>query len=367
MNRIVRHISLMLACILLSCMQGSAQPGVFFKLPVDVEDDAYASSMYAVADYTKTAGQTSLKNYSGNDADIRVLSKIIDAVNNEKRGDYNMLSDPADTTAEGSFDFYRIFLPRSKDPRLHSTVRVGNRTLYFVKLDVAIPPIVFCLVNKNGNYLNNPLFLDQKVTTAITTGVVMNYVMPEEFNITKDMPASNLVVYYDSVMGVATASTRFMLDTAHVYFNLQDVADTANYFDPKYKAILEHYRKTLKLLDEENLEGYFNMFSAESSERLKKSFAMSKDKAEALSYYKKYKNSYSIVTGILDLDKVQILLVTNSDEYQIKKVQTVYMLQEDKQVKWINENKEFYLDELLRTEEFQNVLIEKNEEGEDTK
>ncbi len=60
------------------------------------------------------------------------------------------------------------------------------------------------------------------------------------------------------------------------------------------------------------------------------------------------------------MGKVKILLVSNPEHKMVKTISTVYMLEDDGEVKWINENMVFYFDELLRTKAFQDVLIEKD-------
>lgn len=360
-----KYIYLGVLIIILSGNFAMAQSKSAFRLPVEIEDDAYTSSSYVIADYTKLKDQPLLKDYTGNENDIRALSDIISSINNDNLSKYKKVSSPSDSTIEESFGFYRIFIPLSENPKLHSTVKVGNHQLYFVKLDEGIPPIIFCLQKDGNTYLNNPVLLDQTATTALTSAITMNYVMPEEFGITGKFPASNFVISFDSIGGMPARPTKFLFDTTHVYFNVLDIADTGNYYPPRYKAILEHYRKTLRLLSKDDLEGYYTMFSDESRSRLEKSFAMSNNSKEALEYYREYKTSYSLVTNIIDLNKVQVLLVTNPEHDYVKTVLTVYMLQEDNNVKWINENKVFYLDDLFRTHEFQRMLVPIEEEEEE--
>lgn len=345
----------------LSFLSAFCQATTYFKLPVYVEENAFASAAYVSAIYNVMAKKISLKNYSGNDAGITHLSAIIKSISDNDLSVYKKASVKSDTTVEEGFGFYRIFISRSKDPKLYSVAQAGNYSFYYVELEQDIPLMVFSIEKKGNVYLNHPEILDRPVATALTTAISLSYLSPKEFKPLTVKPDGNMVIAMDSIM--EESGINFIMDTVHTYFNTLDINDTANFYDARYKKVLEHYRQTLALLAQKDLKGYYSMFSDESKNRIIKSFEMSKNTDEAIQYYVKFKTSYTLVSNIIDVGKIKILVVSNPAHQIVKSFFIVYMFDDGKEIKWVNENMMFYLDDLFRIRQFQDVLIQKKEQN----
>ncbi len=256
-------------------------PGVYsqqltsFVLPIDREGETYSSAAYVSAKYT-IAGRVPIKNYQGNDAGIKKLSELIGYVRDDKQKAYKDISATTDTTLDQSFGFYKVFLPRSQAPVLYGTAYVGNYSFYYVELDEGIPLMAFALENIDGTYFNHPDMINVPAATALTSAINMSYLMPQEFQSTTAVLNKNMVITIDSVFGDRRNPLLFSIDTAHVYYNVPDKADTANVYNAKYQAVLGHYKNALEVIGNDDLDGFYAFFSEESSTRIRQHLSITK-------------------------------------------------------------------------------------------
>ncbi len=329
----------------------------YFNLSMLNENDDMPSQAFVSVNFHKTS-VINLESYSGNDADITKLSLLIKDILSDNKNGYLNASEPSDTTVGNSFEFYKLFVSHSKKPKLFYTTEFGMYKLFYVELEQGIPLIVFCFEKTQNGLKNNPIITEHPGVAALIDAVNKTYLLPGKFKVQKNIPVKNTVIKFDSVYDHPSNGLSFYFDLQKVKFDINDEKDSTNVFDKKQEKVLNFYRTVIKKLKTGGMPGYYSNLSAESKQRLEESFKLANNSEEGLNYYKKFISSYSYVFSILDLGEIKLLYANNSNNNKNIVVRKVYILEGNKGMKIINENSEFYFDELLRTNEFRKVIFE---------
>jgi len=353
----MRTIKFILIFVQLSLTQVWAQNEsrlTYFNLSIQAEEEDLKANSFVSAYFTPL-NLISINSYSGTDQGLVTLAKIIKSLASSKQSDYSDYSYKKDTTIISSYSFYSTFVSHSTNPEVYGRVSLGIFNIYYVKLEDGFPLMAFSFRNQNGNYLNNPEILELPATIALTDAINKSFLYPKIFKPQNKLNSvSNYtIVRFDTINNEFCEGFEFFLNISNVSFNTIDSRDTASVFDKRFKTVLEFYRLTLTYLSEGNIDKYYQSLSIESKQRIYSTLNESGD--IGLNYYKKYKSSFSQVFKIIDLGDVKLLLVANPLFKKVKAAQYVY-IRTGAELKWINENQEFYFEDLLRTEKFIKVL-----------
>ena len=355
-----QHLLILCSCLLLT-MVCVAQTGneklTYFNLSVLIEEDEVPSGIFVSVKY-EDGGMVMLKGYNGNDAATAKVSEILGYTMSNNFNGYKNVSKSSDSTIENSYQFYNVFTSHSANPRLFGKAIIGKYVLLYVELEEGIPLVVFLLEQNGNSYINYPLMSEHPAITALTDAVNKTYLYPDLFKLQKDIPARKITVSFDSSLQLRNSGFAFYLDVDQVIFNTADNKDTSNVYPGKYKEALGHYRKMLGLLASENIAAFYTGLSPKSATRLDNSFKMSGGaKGNALRFFKNDKTAYSSVMSVADLGSTKLLFVTSPKHQKVKTIRRVYIAPVEDEIKWANENMEFYLDDLWRTNEFRTAVF----------
>lgn len=327
---------------------------IYIPLSAYLEEEDVKTSAYVQTQFAKYENPISLKPYTGSDNSLKKLSDVLYslAVVNDKS--YTLLSDAEDTTILGSFQFYSYFLPHSEIPKVYGKSNLGDFTIYYVELEPDYPLMAFCLRNKDGKLINHPHILEHPATIALVDAVNSMYMLPE-LHVPSKQPSNEkqITVSFDTLFGYPISGLSYHFTIADVTFNTNDVNDTANVFDAEYKSSLNFYRSTITSLKQGSLETYYANISPESKFRIDQTLAESGNDGKA--YFTRYKSSFTDVFKVVDLGNIHLLLARNPTFINYPASETIY-ISNGEETRWYNENMEFYLDDLLRTNEFKSVL-----------
>lgn len=326
----------------------------YFPLPVMNETDAVRSEAYVSTDF-REMGAIALKSYAGNDPEVAMLAKMISDFYEENKSAYMKMSDKRDTTLENSYGFYQMFVSHSPAPVLHYQVKAGDYSIFFVHLQRGFPLMTFALRNKGGELVNNPAVLQHPAIAAMADAVNKSFLDPARFKAVTQIAGKSLNVSFDSSFGGGGHQLRFYFDYRSVSYDVNKPDDSTTVYGAQDKGVLEFYAQTLKVLKAGQHEVYLSQLSADSRRRIQESFKLSGINERSMSDFRKYKTSASKVTGILDLGAVDLLFAEQPSSSRRRR-QTVYIIEYKGQYQWINENFEFYLDDLMRTTEFRKAL-----------
>jgi len=349
-------VTSLVAILFVNSCPAQTTPGLtYFHLPVTAEKeylpvDAFVAIRYFGTDSAK------LKNYTGTNKEITMLSSIFSYIYSDNKAAFMKASDKADTMAKGVFEFYKYFVSHSKDPTLLYQAQVGIYNVFFVRLELGYPLMTFCLENNAGHLLNNPQVLQHPAVVALTEAVNKMYLFPGKFQPQNTIPAANKVISFDSAFKDPAKGLAFYCNIERIKYNISDTADTANHYNAAYTPALNFYRQTIAALVAGNMEKYYSMLATDISVALKKSFKMTGSEKESIEHYKQYESYQRNVNGILNMGDIKIIFVADTSGSNLNAAQKNYLLQTNNKMEWLNS--EYYLDVLLATKEFKRVLIE---------
>lgn len=326
----------------------------YFSMPVQVEDDDVPSVAYLSVFY-RIHKSVSLLTYTGDDPNIQFLSRLIISLQNKQQSDYLKLSLKKDTSLQGSYEFYSTFIPNSKNPVLLCEAEVGIYKIFYVRLEENYPLMAFCIRNQGAELLNNPVILEHPAIVALNDAINKAYLYPSLFKRgAKQPPNTNISIHYDSLWEDPAKPLTFYMKVEPLHYNSKNSIDSQNYYAAIYKPYLDFYSNTLNQLNAGDMDTYLNSLSLPSRERL--SGALKESGEYGKNYYIRYKNSFNIVKRIIDLGQVKLLLAENPEYTSKMYMKKIYILG-GKEMKIVNENFEFYFDDLIRLPEFRNAIF----------
>ena len=319
----------------------------FFRLPVLADStylpgDAYVSCRYYALK------KIPLKNYKGSDPAIAKLSLIIKHTGLNEKTAYLNLSDNSDTTVSNSFEFYNFFTSKSASPQLISKIETGIYTVFFVLLEEGFPLMTFCVLRQGNTFLNHTALLYHPAIAAIAAAVNHSYSFPAEAAPVSSIPAKNSKIGF-GIPGDPENSIAFYFDLVPIHASCDSMITGTL---PAERALYCHALASLKSGDFEN---YYKALSESGRQSVKESLeGLPQKDIEA---YQRYKSSYSFLNNAIDLGPLKLLLVSDPRNDDPTAYRSIYLGKDGKgAIKWMNENHEFYLDDLLRTPEFRSVL-----------
>ena len=349
-------ICILIVSILVS-LQGWPQPKKspsFFNLAIQAEEEDMPGTAYMSVDYT-SLGMISMRNYQGSDEQLTTLAKMITELSKQNESAYYKLSNPKDTTLAGSYSFYSTFLPHADNPKVVCKVKLGDYSIFYLKLEEGFPLMTFCLKKVNGRWLNTPFIMEHPAVIAMTDAINKSYLYPSKFKATSKLPVpKNTKIRFDSVFGDPNFGLNFYMNIYKVSYNTKNKNDSTNSYNNALKPCLDFYANALGLLDQGKLDSYYLTLSPGSKDRIRKTLNESDN--NGLEYFKAFKSSFSKVVYVIDLGEVKLLLAQNPFFGGKKFYQKIYIRMQPKP-NWINEQSEFYLDDLLRLPAFKSLLF----------
>ena len=330
----------------------------FFALPLLEGENYSPGNIYVSVHYSPLFSKPieSIKD----DWRIDKLKTILSALKSSKKELYILNSNKYDTTIEESYKFYNVFVPHANEFSLFCSIEIGDYHIYFVHLQDGFPLMTFCLKDAGSNSMNSPSILNNPLITALADAINKTYKYPKEFNILKKIPHKNTKITIDSIFGNNQKDISFYFDIYNVSFNCNEVNDSTNTYPQTMIPYLNFYKKSLELIRHENLDEYLSLFSEESKTRI--SASIKKANLKEIRFYKDYKASFNKIIKVIDLGNQKLLYVTKNinPKGRPRVFQKIYLKEDYKnnnKISIINENNEFYLDDLLKVPLFYNQIF----------
>jgi hypothetical protein len=330
----------------------------YFNLAIEAEAEEIPADAFVSSDFS-IYNSLSLKDYKGQDMETSFLSNLVKYILTDDKKRYMDISDKSDTSTAESFEFYKAVITHADNPKLMYKTEAGNKKLFYLQEAGKGFLIVFCLEAKAGKLINHPGILDQPAIYALIRSVNKYEVSPKDFMPKNSIASKYKIIQMDSSDNKSKKGLAFYFSIEKIIFNIEDEKDTASVYPPKYKPVLDFYRQVINVLKSGDLQKYYSYLSNGSRQRIEETFKNSGGVTEKnLSFYKKTMSYYNSVFEIIDLGEMKLLRVANNRATKLKGSAYIYVRETGKSIKVYNLQKEFYLDDLLRTSEFEKILSE---------